>query len=131
MGRIRPGDRYDREGRCNQSWEYIYGTEQTGNLPQFTKQHIGNVYMPCPYSTQAIFDVSTLPLGWEAQYGPVDIYQRSQALLGFVPDTLVDHTRGDGKVVYMSRHYSGVWGYLCTFDGCSYYLENNKRYFYI
>ena len=131
MGRFRPNDRYDRESMCDLSWEQLYGTTASGNLPQFVKNHIGKCYAPCPFSTQAIFDINELPIGYTQTFGEVDIYLKSRSMLGYVPSTFVDHTTPEGMVVLLQPHYSGVWGHICMYDGCPYYLETGKRYFYI
>jgi len=146
MGR---GGRYTHCGPnpCDtQTWEEMYGTTMEGNLPQYKKpQHIGNMWMPCPYSTQAVLDFSRWPelygttiQEYEATYGPVDAYGRIRSMLGFVPSNLVDHTIsvpvGTGTVdkeVYLRPARKGVWGYECTFPGCPYLLDNGKRYFYV
>lgn len=126
----------------NLTWEEMYGTELEGNLPQYKKtQHIGNMWMPCPYSTQAVLDFSRWPelygttiTEYEATYGPVDRYSRIRAMLGFVPSNLVDHTMPVGaltKEVYLRPTRKGSWGYECIFPGCPYFLDNGKRYFYV
>ncbi len=99
-------------------WKYMYGTENYGNLPSFKKpEHVGNCYIPCPYSTQA-----------------TDL--RSTILLGGVPVgslTKTNHTdTGSGKVHYMKPEAKlSAWGYECTFDDCPYNIVYGGRYFYI
>lgn len=98
-------------GTAQELWEATHGTESYGNLPQYKKdQHVGNMWNPCPYSTQSD-----------------DL--RTEHRLGYIP-TKVDHTGPDGKVYYMqpSRHSS--WGYECTFDNCPHFVATGKHYFY-
>ena len=138
---------YCGPGPCDTlTWEEMYGTSLDGNLPQYKRaQHIGNMWMPCPYSTQAVLDFSRWPelygvsiSEYEDTFGPVDPNSRIIAMLGFVPPTLVDHTIvvpiGSGtitKEVYLKPVKKGSWGYECTFPGCPHYLDTGKRYFYI
>lgn len=133
MARYRPGDKYDRSGLCSKTWEELYGTDLEGNLPQHLKTHIGNCWKPCPYSTQAVGDFSDPKWeSYETLYGSIDIYLYSKAMLGVdIVPTLVDHTLPNGKVVYLKYAYRGVWGFECTFPGCTFFVENNRRYFYV
>jgi len=135
------------------TWEEMYGTTAVGNLPQHKKhEHIGNMFMPCPYSTQAIADFSNWPekygvtiQEYEATFGPVDRYDRIKHMLGLPIDTsdsdidamLVDHsievptaTGTITKEVYMRPTKRAAWGYECIFPGCPYYIDNGRRYFY-
>lgn len=101
----RPGE------TSEQKWERIYGTTAFGNLPQDEKsEHVGNSWVPCPYST-ASSD------------------QRTLDLLGSLV-TKVAHQGSDGKDYYMKPSYRGQWGYECPFDDCPYYLATGSRYFY-
>lgn len=98
------------------AWEHMYGTTASGNLPRWDKDnHVGNSWVPCPYSTQAsnirkrhlfgLSDIAAVPIG-------------------------VDHTEDD-RIHYMRPINKGsVWGYECTFDNCPYHIENGQRYFY-
>lgn len=104
-------------GTPQEAWEFMYGTDAYGNLPQHLQHtHVGHCWMPCAYSTQAdelrtrllldLSDVDPLP-------------------------TKVDHTGADGKVYYLKTKGKGPrWGYECVFDTCPYYLTNGERYFY-
>lgn len=98
-------------------WEYIYGTEHTGNLPQYEKdQHVGHCWHPCPYSTEASAFRTRALLGL-ADYDPLP--------------TQNSHFDGS-KIHYMKTDSRGnKWGYECTYDNCPYYIANGQRYFYV
>jgi len=132
MARYRPGDKYDRSDLCNKTWEELYGTDLEGNLAQHLKNHQGNCWRPCPYSTQAVAIFGAEWDNYESLYGEIDrhLYIKSMLNVTTIP-TLVDHTLSNGKVVYLKYAYRGAWGFECTFPGCTYFVENNKRYFYI
>lgn len=140
MGRYRDGDRFDREGTCDKSWSEIYGSSLPGNLPQNkVSDHIGHSWLPCPYSTQAVWTESgdwtaEFTASYEDLYGIIDRYHYIKTRLGITDyadiPVLVDHTFNN-KVVYLRNAYKGVWGFECVFPGCTYYLNNNKRYFYV
>lgn len=130
MAKYRVGDRYDRDELCHKSWEDLYGNTLEANLSQNVKAHIGNIWKPCPYSTQAVIVLSEKYLSYQETYGAIDIHKYIKSMLGVVPN-LVDHTLSNGKVVYLKYAYRGVWGFECTFPGCTYLAENNKRYFYV
>ena len=105
-------------GTPQEVWEYLYGTESYGNLPQYkVPNHVGNSWMPCAYSTQAD-DLRTRLLLGLSDVDPLP--------------TQVDHTGADGKVYYLKTEGKGPrWGYECPFDNCPHYIANGERYFYI
>ena len=130
------------------TWEELYGSSLDNNLPQHKKHlHIGNMWIPCPYSTQAIKnfdnwqDVYGITIGeYEDLYGPVDRYSKIRNMLGLSetdplpPGTgpnAVDHRAPDGREIYLRPAGKGIWGYECIFEGCPYFLDTGKRYFYI
>jgi hypothetical protein len=93
-------------------WQYERGTIAYGNLPQHKRNdHTGHCWMPCPYSTDSSADRSQAM--WDVYGHPV------------LPQ--VDH--GDA---YMQTDSNGtVWGWRCTYSGCSYETTYNKPYFYV
>lgn len=98
----------------SEKWEYIYGTDRVGRIPEYKPtKFIGKSYAPCPYSTQS-----------------TDL--RTKLMLNIEDDTMPDKTDHsvDGVVYYMRTYRKGRWGFECTFDNCPYYLQNGKRYFY-
>jgi hypothetical protein len=102
-------------GTDQEKWEQIYGTTAYGNLPQDKKQEDeGHGYAPCPYSTQC-----------------PDV--RSEIMITATPPyARTDHTGVDGRVYHMKTWARGnSWGFECTFDNCTYYLAEGKRYFWI
>jgi len=109
-------------GTPQEIWEYMYGTENYGNLPEHLKYtHAGHCWAPCPYSTQATA-IRTRHLLGLADTDPLPIGSL----------TRTDHTDVNGMVYYLKTHGKGpVWGYECTFDDCPYYLVYSKRYFYV
>lgn len=102
-------------GTDQEKWEQIYGTTAYGNLPQDKKQEDeGHCYEPCPYSTQCDSIRSGLMIGLAPPY------------------SRTDHTGGDGRVYNMKTAARGSrWGFECTFDNCTYYLAEGKRYMWI
>lgn len=102
-------------GIVNNQWEYIYGTEHEGNLPQHEKHlHEGHCYAPCPYSTQC---------------DPV----RARIMLGLSdsdPLPTQNLHESSGRDYFMKTDYRGKWGFTCTFDGCPFYVANGYRYFH-
>ena len=103
-------------GTPQEVWEYMYGTDAVGNLPQYkVPNHVGHSWMPCAYSTQAD-DLRTRLLLGLSDLDPLP--------------SQVDHTDANGKVYYLKTKGKGPrWGYECPFDNCPYYLANGKRYF--
>ena len=99
-------------------WRYMYGTDSVGNLPEFKKlRHVGNCYAPCPYSETCDELRVRIMLG----LGDSDPLP-----------TQVLHTGLDGKNYFMKTTCrGGIWGQECTFPGCSYYLSNGVKYFYV
>ncbi len=98
-----------------EKWERIYGTDYVGNLPQHKKHlHVGNCWCPCPYDSAAT-DLRTRHLLGLSDTDPLP--------------TKIPHTDGT-KNYFMKPDYRGVWGNVCTFDNCDYYLNTGKRYFY-
>ncbi len=102
-------------GTEQEKWEQIYGTDAYGQLPQDKKHYDeGHGFAPCPYSTQC-----------------PDI--RSELMIGTPPPyTRTDHTGSDSREYHMKTAARGNrWGFECTFDDCSYYLAEGKRYMWI
>lgn len=96
-----------------EAWRRIYGTDDYGNLPGHYKHtHEGHCWQPCPYS-------STAPLDWTV------------AMLGGMPATRVDHVVGNRSYYMKTQSRGNRWGFECTFDGCTFFLENDIRYFYV
>ena len=98
-----------------EKWRATVGTESTGNLPEYKKnQHLGHCWAPCPYSTQS-----------------EDNRTRNMLKLssGDPLPTRVYHET-DGKEHYMQTEHRGGWGFLCTYSGCTYLIDNEKQYFY-
>jgi len=139
------GRPYGRYTHCGQNpcgtmtWEEMYGTTYEGNLPQHKKHlHIGNSWIACPYSIQAlkVYDAEwEAAMGftraeYESLYGPLDVNSKIIDMLGFVPSPLHNHTL-NGKDVFMIPKKKGVWGYECQHPDCPYLLDNGRPYFYI
>ena len=98
-------------GTPAEKWEQQFGTNATGNLPQYKRlEHEGNSWNPCPYSTQASDD-------------------RSNHILGSVP-AKVDHTDVNGRMFFMKPFNQGGWGYVCTYDDCPHFLATGQRFFF-
>jgi hypothetical protein len=110
------GTNLTASGTEEEKWEYIYGTDAYGNLPQYKKdQHVGHCWHPCPYSLQADDNRVRIMLGLSDT------------------DPLPDrNSHFDGnKIHYMKTESRGSkWGFECTYDNCSYYTTNGRRYFY-
>jgi hypothetical protein len=102
-------------GIVDNMWEYIYGTEHEGNLPQYeTYTHEGHSYAPCPYSTQSDEVRSRIMLN----------LSNSDPL-----PTRNLHQIGN-REYFMKTDYSGKWGFRCTFVGCPFYIDNGYTYFH-
>jgi hypothetical protein len=87
-----------------------------GNFPEYrVDEHVGNCYSPCP------FDIDAPEL-------------RTRHLLGIsISGTLplrVAHIGSDNKHYYMKTTNNGDWGYICTFSGCTYLIDNGVSFFY-
>jgi hypothetical protein len=96
-------------------WKFQHGTKYYGNLPQRENlYHVGHSWMPCPYSIECSDD-------------------RTRAMLGITvsgalpPKT--SHVNIDSKKVYLKTADGGA--FVCSFDGCPYYIANGTRYFYL
>jgi hypothetical protein len=98
-------------------WFIKVGTDRYGNLPK-NKVHdnkVGHCWAPCPYSTQSS-DLRTKHLLGLSETDPIP--------------TKVDH-ENSGVVYYMKSTVRGsVWGFECTYIGCTYFILNGKKYFY-
>jgi len=100
-------------------WQYEIGTTVYGNLPQHKKsEHKGHCWMPCPYTSITDSSVERSETMWSGSGAP-------------------ELSRVAHGIYYMKTQARGsVWGYECTFDGCS-YLESTggvvsgTRYFYV
>ena len=105
-------------GTPQEVWRDMYGTDSYGNLPEYKYlHHVGQCWMPCPYSTQSNATRTRVLLGL-ADVDPLP--------------TQNDHTGSDNKIYYMKAWARGNrWGYECTFDGCPYFTANSERYFYV
>jgi hypothetical protein len=86
-------------------WRCANGTSNYGNLQRRIRDHHGLSCAPCPYDS----NTSTL---------------RSETTLGFVPDR-TDH----GNHFMEIAQRGSVWGFECTYSGCSYFLDNGYTYF--
>jgi hypothetical protein len=130
--------------KCNVTWENRYGTQHTGNLPQFIANEpwcnidIDLITMPgitltdfhfhhikCPYSTQSAVNYVR-----DSEIGSPTYWE-------MVPTSgsLADHTATSGIMVRWSR--GAKHGHLCVDDACPYYLGtasgipySGTRYFY-
>lgn len=97
-----------------EKWRNIVGTDNYGNLPEYKKSnHVGHCWKPCPYSTDTPDELTRLLLNIP-QTDPLP--------------TKNDHTH-NGVTYYMNNAYRGGWGFVCTFDGCPYYLSTGERFF--
>ena len=98
-------------------WRIRVGTSRYGNLPKDKERDgkIGHCWAPCPYSTQStelrtrhllrLSDSDSLPIK-------------------------VDHTSG-GITYYMTTSARGsLWGYECSYIGCTHYILNGQKYFF-
>ena len=105
-------------GTPQERWESIYGTTAYGNLPQFKKiDHVGHCWHPCPYSTQCDPTRARMLLDLDVVSGTLP--------------SRVDHTDGNSMVYYMQTSARGnLWGYECTFPGCTFSGYGNVPYFY-
>ena len=145
MGRFRPGDRYDREGRRDY--------EITGNIGEdHSFDNIGLNDFSCPFSSQSIKTI----LGLNAKYNLTDSYHHIRTLIknspGYgdylyfddstnqiiikgnvlqLPDDLVDHTDVNGKIYYLDNDFKGIWGYQCVFPNCPHKIITGRNYFYV
>lgn len=101
-------------GTDQEKWQQIYGTDAYGQLPQDKKQQDeGHCFEPCPYSTQCPNIRSELMIGSPP------------------PHARNDHTGADGRIYNMKSAWRGRWGFECTFDNCSFYIAEGKRYIWI
>jgi hypothetical protein len=99
-----------------EKWKLIYGTDYYGNLPQYKKdQHDGHCWMPCPYDVRAD-ELRTRAMLKLNDTEPLPIK--------------VDHTDSNGRAYYMTTESRGVWGFSCTFSGCTHKLSTGLSYFY-
>lgn len=99
-------------------WKIRVGTIRYGNLGKDKKLDgkVGNSWRPCPYSTQCTDSRTRTMLG----------LGRNDPL-----PTKVDHTSG-GTTYYMKTSARGArWGHECTYPGCTYFILNSQKYFYV
>lgn len=106
-------------GTPQEQWSQLYGTDAYGNLPQYkVLNHKGHSWHPCPYSTQCEPTRARMLLG-------LDVIAS-----GTLPPR-VDHTDNNGVVYYMKTALRGsIWGYECTFPGCTFSGSEGNKYFF-
>ena len=109
---------YTVSGTPEERWESIYGTTAYGNLPQYKKtEHSGHCWHPCPYSLQCDDTRSRMLLGLDV-------------ISGTLPNK-VDHMDVEGRFYYMQTTSRGnLWGYECTYPGCSFSGTGGVPYFF-
>jgi hypothetical protein len=140
----------DPRQKCNRSWEDLYGTTASGNLPQYkTKECVSSVitelalnyiqgYFPwvgiedfhyhhikCPYSTEAgIHMVMDRNIGSPTYWQGIDVSSET-----------LSHTTTSGFMIRFSR--GSKHGWLCVDPNCPYYQGTvsgsikGRPYFYI
>lgn len=99
-------------------WKLRVGTDRYGNLPEDKKLDgkDGHCWQPCPYSTQCS-DNRTRMLLKLSDSDPLP--------------TKVDHTNG-GTTYFMRTSARGSrWGYECNYVGCTHFILNGQKYFYV
>jgi len=99
-------------------WKYRVGTDRYGNLPENKKNvdKVGHSWCPCPYSTQSS-DLRTRHLLGLGDLDPLPIK--------------IDHTLSS-TTYYMKTVSRGArWGYECSFPGCTHFILNGEKYFYV
>ena len=89
------------------NWKLSVGTNAFGNLPQRVREYVGISCVPCPYDTASSAD-------------------RSEIWLGAPVSTQVSHGIYRMKI---SQHGS-KWGFVCTFSGCPFEIDNGRPYFH-
>lgn len=99
-------------------WKIRFGTVRYGQLSEDKKAYkkVGHLYAPCPYSTFST-DLRTIHMLGLGSSDPLPVK--------------VSHSLG-GTDYYMTTTARGNrWGFECPFVGCTYYILNGKKYFYI
>lgn len=97
-----------------EKWEHLVGTTYYGNLPQHKKHlHEGHCWCLCPYDINCP-EIRTRHLLGLSDTDPLPIK--------------VAHIE-DGRDYFMKTDVSGVWGFSCTFDGCTHLTGTGRRYF--
>ena len=89
-----------------------------GNFPEYkVNEHVGKCFAPCPFDVDAS-SIRTMHL--------LDI-----SISGTLP-LKVSHIGSDNKHYYMRpTNVGGTWGYMCTYSGCPYLLDNGEPYIYV
>jgi len=98
-------------------WRIRVGTIRYGNLPK-NKKHdgkVGHCWAPCPYSTQST-ELRTRHLLRLSENDPLPIK--------------IDHSNNGVTYFMKTSSRGGVWGYECSYIGCTYYILNGKKYFF-
>lgn len=99
-------------------WKYRVGTDRYGNLPEDKKYDgkNGHCWNPCPYSTQCSDLKTRLMLGLD-NTDPLP--------------TKTDHTLGNTTYYMRTSSRGPRWGFECTFSGCTHYIVEGQKYFYV
>ena len=111
-----------RECICNdetlteeEKWEEITGSSNLGNLSEYkVNQHVGYKWRPCPYSTQVPEGLTRLMLKLsDSDPLPAKVLHSA-----------------NGTDYFMKVDHSGSWGFRCTFDSCTHFINTGERYFF-
>jgi len=129
--------------RCQGSWEDLYGTTVSGNLPQHVTKdclsdiidlntihsgglewvglkHFNFYHFKCPYSTEASLHYIRNIDRSSPNYWKLEELNQSE---------LASHTSTSGIMI---RYARGVkYGWLCVDPACPYFISTGRRYFYI
>lgn len=136
--------------RCNKTWEELYGTTASGNLPQYKRfdcieevvdldaMHLADptlawvdiryfhyYHMKCPYG-----DYTTLSGVISGSLNWAQTTVSGQRVRQLVEESdRSEHIYTGGMMIRYSR--GSAHGWLCVDPNCPYYHVNGMRYFYI
>jgi len=99
-------------------WKYRIGTDRFGNLPENKKNvdKVGHSWCTCPYSNQST-DLRTRHLLGLGDSDPLP--------------TKIDHTISNTTYYMRTVSRGARWGYECSYPGCTYFILNGEKYFYV